>query len=400
MADAGTPSLSVSWIDRPDELWLLRAEWQALAERTAAEVYMRPTWQSVWWDHFGQGRRLACLTIRDGGRLAGLLPFCVEHLWAGPVPVRVARLAGTDPHCMVLRLPLEDGISLAALSLAVAHLTGPLGCAAVSFTPVSDRAAHLPALRTLGSDLLAVHEAPAGTHVMFDLPATFSEWLGRLSKKRRSQFQRDVRGLEQAFNMQGAEITPGGATFADFASFHDLQWQAVGRGGHFTDWAGSLDFYRDLAGQPTDDPPMQLHCLTGSSGPLATQFALVDGGTAHWRLPARSLDPEAERLSIGKVGLLRMIEALIAEGVTRVEAGRGEYGYKLSYGGENIAVHRLLVSPRTASASLRLRLLLGWADLLHFAYYRVWFLKLGPRLRSRFGFRPRPLWRAWVRSQL
>lgn len=399
MEITGLQDATVTWIDRPEQLWPLRAEWQDLAERTGAEVYLRPAWMSAWWDHFGRGRHLACLSIRSEGRLAGLLPFCLERIGIGPVSLRIARLAGTDPHCMIFRLPLEESIAQAGLHLAIRHLTGPLGCTAVSFTPLSDQAAHLPLLQDIGrkDTALLLQDSPEGSHVIFDLPTDFREWMGRLSKKRRGQFQRDARNLQDSCGMQGDDISPDSAAFADFVTFHDRQWQAEGRGGHFADWPGSAAFYCDLADRSSEEPPMRLYRLTGSSGPLATQFALISGGTAHWRLPARTLAPEAERLSIGKIGLVRMIEVLIGQGIRRIEAGRGDYDYKLAYGGESVPVRRLLLSSATGAG--RLRLLLGAADLLHLLYYRIWFLKLAPRL-GRFGFRPRPLWQVWIRTRL
>jgi len=397
MADAQT--LQARWIDRAEDLAPLVPDWQALAERVGAEVYMRPAWVQVWWDHFGADRQLACLVLREGeGRLVAVLPFVTERIWAGPVPLRLARLAGTDPHCIVLRLAAEAAFSETALRMAMLHLTGPLGCDAVSFTPLSDLADHLAPLRAIGQGTpgLALHEEGEGAHVVFNLPADFASWTAALSKKRRSQFGRDQRALQDRYGMVATTRRPDGAGFAGFATFHDAQWQAQGRGGHFTDWPGSLAFYRDLADRAAAEPPVWFHELAGPAGPLATQFALLAGPVAHWRLPARTLDPEADRLSIGKVGLIGMIQSLIAAGVIRIEAGRGDYDYKLSYGGESVPVHRLLIYP--AAGDGRLRLMLWGSDRLHLLYYRIWFLKLAPRVaRLR---RPRPLWRRWIRSRV
>ena len=138
----------------------------------------------------------------------------------------------------------------------------------------------------------------------------------------------------------------------------------------------------------------------GRDGPLATQFALISGTTAHWRLPARCLDPEADHLSVGKVGLVLMIKTLIEAGYRRIEAGRGEYDYKLVYGGENVPVHRVVISRTGAFAGLQLRALLGWVDLMDIGFYKIWFKRIHPRLRKITGGTSRPLWRAWIRTRL
>ena len=394
--------LVVSWVDRPDALGPLHAEWQALANQTGADIYLMPDWFSLWWRHFGAGRKLACLIAHRDGVLVGVLPFCLETCWAGLLPMRIARLAGTDPHCIVFQLPLEDTVATELLQAALQHLTGPLGCLAVSFTPVSDMAGYLAALRTTGNQTsdLTLLEARVGSHVIFDFPGSFDDYLAGLTKKRRSQFGRDVRGLQDTFAMTSDHFVPDAAEFDDFVTFHTQQWQAVGRGGHFQDWPGSAAFYRDLAVQTTAAQRVQFDRLKGSDGALATEFSLVAGHTAYWRLPARRLDADIDRLSAGKVVFLLMFERMIRDGITRIEAGRGDYGYKIDYGGYAVPVHRLLFSRATGLAQLRLKLLLGGSDLLNLLYYRIWFLKLAPRLRNLTGGRPRPLWRSWIRSQL
>lgn len=388
--------LRLVWVTDPTELVVLRFDWEALAERTGADVYMRPSWSEVWWRQHGAGRQLVCLALHRGDQLAGILPFAVQYIRVGPLRFRVARLAGTDPNCMVLRLPIESDLAPVAMTEALARLLGSEGCDAVSFTPVSARS-NLLALVGEGAGR-KILDRPGGSHVVFDLPDSFDAFLARLSKKRRSQFRRDVANLEASFGMTARVRQPDVAEFEEFVRFHNRQWQIVGKGGHFVDWPGSAAFYADLAGQ--QGSPVEFHDLIGQDGPLATQFVLHAGPNAHWRLPARSLDPMAERMSIGKVGLLRMIEALIAAKAVCVEAGRGEYDYKIAYGGENVAIHRLIAAPAGGRGRRRLALLLAWADLVHLVYYRAWFVKLSPFLRQHSGLRPRPLWRHWISTRV
>ena len=400
--EGGLPGLDLSWVDTIAALEPLYPEWHALAGRVGADVYMFPGWFGAWWVHFGAARTPRVLVARRDGRLVGLLPFCMETIWAGPWPMRIARLAGTDPYCMVFTLPVEPAETDLVLKLALRDLLGRFGCAAVSFTPVSNQADHLAALQSLAqTSELRVTDLPDGSHVMFPLPDSFETFLAtRLSKKRRSQFRRDFAGLEARFGMTSARSVPDAAAFARFVAFHNQQWQAIGYGGHFADWPNSAAFYGAVCAGSDPDHGVGLFEQVGQDGPLATQFALISGATAHWRLPARSLDPEADHLSVGKVGLVLMIKTLIEAGYRRIEAGRGEYDYKLVYGGENVPVHRVVISGAGAFAGLRLRALLAWVDLMDIGFYKIWFKRIHPRLRKITGGASRPLWRAWIRTRL
>lgn len=401
------PDMDLTWITAAADLVPLQAEWQALATRVRADVFTLPDWIAVWWDHFGRGQRLHCLVARHQGRLVGVLPFCSRLLWIGPLPVRVARLAGFDPNCIAFQLALEDAWARPVFDAALQHLLGPGGCAAVSFTPVSDLAGYLPVLQGLAAPeagqpaQFALRDDPAGSHVVFDFTGPFDDYLALLTKKRRGQFRRDVKGLQETFAMTRDDFAPDAAAFDDFVPFHGQQWQATGKGGHFNDWPGSAAFYHDVAARTaTGAKLVQLDRLNGTGGALATEFSLVAGPTAHWRLPARRLDPDVDRLSAGKVVFILMFERMIKAGITRVEAGRGDYGYKIDYGGQTVPVHRLIVTRDGGWARLRLRAVLAWADLLNLLYYRIWFLKLSPRLRRRTGGKPQPLWRIWIRTRL
>lgn len=396
------PGLDLEWIETVAALEPLYAEWQILANQVGADIYMFPDWFAPWWIHFGAARKLLVLVARRGGRLVGIVPFCVETVWAGPWPMRIARLAGTDPHCMVFTLPTEPADTAPLLQLALQDLLGRFGCAAVSFTPVSAQADHLSALQNMAhGSHLRVTFLPDGSHVMFPLPDSFDAFLAtRLSKKRRSQFRRDLAGLETRFGMTSARSVPDAAAFAQFVAFHNQQWQAIGLAGHFADWPNSAAFYGAVCAGSDANHGVEFFEQIGQGGLLAARFVLTSGTTAHSRLPARSLDPEVTNLNVGTVNLVLMIKALIDAGFRRIESGRGEYSHKLSYGGENVPVHRVVISATGVWAGLRLRVLLAWVDLMDIGYYKIWFKRIHPRLRKIVGWQSRPLWRAWIRTRI
>ncbi len=56
------------------DLAALAPEWDELADRTRAMPFVRPGWCEAWWSAFGAGQ-LELLTVREDGRLCGVLPL-------------------------------------------------------------------------------------------------------------------------------------------------------------------------------------------------------------------------------------------------------------------------------------------------------------------------------------
>lgn len=382
-------------------------EWTNLIDRVGADIYAAPVWVLTWWAHFGKGRTMRTLLARNAnGDLVALIPFMIHTIWLGPIRVRIAKLAATDPNTVIFHLAAEEQAVKPSLTEALSDLLGQGRADLISFTPASERGQILEAARDVvahydpSNPPLALQDNATGTHTVFELPDSFDDYIGNLSKKRRNQYRRDLKRLQSDHGLTTQVTHPCATHFQDFVRFHNQQWQEAGKGGHFTDWARSEAFYSDLAEATLQSQKTCFIEQNGHNSILAIQFCLVSGQVCHWRLPARSTNPGLERLSLGKVGLIQMIEKLIESGVTRIEAGIGDYGYKLVYGGEAVPTYRLIISRHSIWARMRLRLCLGWARLLHLAYYRLWFSRLAPRLRSILPFRHKPLWATWVRTRI
>ncbi|WP_171239014.1 GNAT family N-acetyltransferase [Ruegeria sp. HKCCA5763] len=388
-------------LETPTQALAARAEWDDLVTKTGADIYFLTDWQAAWWDHYGKGfatsRRPVCFLLRDGGDLIGALPFCIETIWAGPVPVRVARLAGVDSNFAVMGLPIAAGHEGTVLRAVFDHLTQQLHCAAVSLSPMSERAAQLESLCTAEGLSILRDDSPRG-HTLMDLPNSFDGFMKALSKSRRREVRRNIKRLTETAPLKNISSTPEtvGPMMDRFIALHTRQWQAAGKGGHFSDWSVAAAFYRGLLhrlapkGQAMIDEQWQGDTL------LSSQLRYTLGDKAYWWLNARETAPEFAKIGLGRVGLVERVEGLIRDGIKLVEAGAGEYEYKLSYGGELVPIHTIVLAPDHPMARLRARVLLWWADALHLFYYRAWFLKFRPRL----GLRPGRLWTSWIRTRL
>ena len=390
------------WVDNLAGLTGYLPAWSELAQRLGADTYLHPAYFGAWWECYGGQYSLSCLVRKQQGRVVGILPFVIERIWIGPIAVRTARIAGVDRNSILIAFPIEGDTLPGMLRDAVRDLLGRQRCDVVSLSPVSECSQLSSLLDALAESDRCIHQdrRPDGTHTVFELPPTFEGHLSRMSKKRRSQFRRDLKALQARYGAARTTETCSPAAMEEFIAFHTAQWQAAGRGGQFEDWPKFKAFHKLLSERLLATGQAKLFHLTGNSGRLSTQYALVNGSKCHWRLPARSLDPEAEKLSAGKVGLLTMIDALIAMGITFVEAGRGEYDYKLSCGAREVPLNRVVFCRNTAVSRLVLKAFKTWADGVNFVYYRVWFLKVRPLLLQRLPMLARPLWTYWIKTRI
>ena len=88
--------LQIECLSTFSELAPFRDEWDSFVERIGSDIYFTVDWLETWWKYYGSERQLRCFLVRAGGRLVAALPFCVQMLWLGPLPVKVAQLVGAD----------------------------------------------------------------------------------------------------------------------------------------------------------------------------------------------------------------------------------------------------------------------------------------------------------------
>jgi len=84
-----------------------------------------------------------------------------------------------------------------------------------------------------------------------------------------------------------------------------------------------------------------------------------------------------------------------AEGATLVEAGTGRYGYKEELNAQTLPLHSVVLCRRGLAPRLCTHLTLAYGALLNLVYYRMWFVRVRPRLRTLRA----PLWRGWIRRR-
>lgn len=380
-----------------------RGAWDACAVACGGSVYHAYVHAAVWWTHYGDGRAVRLLVFRAGGETVGVLPFFVERRWIGPVPLRVAALVGSDSTTAVLEPPLRADAARQVLGSALRHLLEEERCDVVRFAPLGGTWPHADALRAAVADLRGraevVRDVDAGPHSVFELPSTFDAWFASLDKRRRGDHRRATKALAAEHALTWDVVDEPAALERElprFRAMHETQWRAEGRLGHFGDWPRAGAYHESLVRAHGATGRAHLVRMLLDGDVVASQLCYGLGPTLHWVLPARAVRPDLERFSLGRMGVVQLVEFAVARGYRRIEAGAGRYDYKLQLGAREHAQRSILVAAARPGARARLALFARGAALLDAAYYRGWYLKLAPRL----PLPRRPLATFWIRSRL
>lgn len=384
-------------------LGAMREQWDELVEAARGDIYFTYDWCRTYWRHYSHGRQLRIFLFHDGRELVGIVPLVLERLWLGPLPIRLARLLGSDWTPAVLHPPIIPEHAVSAYRTVIERSLGEFGCDGASFARLSGEFTTLEAIRDAcsGSDTSAmvVRDRVMTMHTVFHLPTSFDEHVGSLSKSERGNYRRDERRLAECgpitvrHNRAPDELD---AAFDRFAALHANQWRQLGMLGHFRDWPKASEFTRDLLQTVSARGQAEIIEVRVRDLGVAMEFTLRFGDTSYWRLPARKMDPDWEKRGLGRVALVRQIESAIASGIRRIEAGSGHYPYKLRLGGTEYPLHSILVARNHWWSRFKARLLAARADVLNLLYYRLWFCRLAPRL----PLPRRPLWKSWIRTRV
>ncbi len=390
-------------------LELLRERYDALIDRLGSDVYLSCDWCRVWWAHYGMRRRLHVLAWRRGERLVGVLPMMIERLWAGPVPIRIAKIVGSDSTSVVLNPPVEPADAEAVYLSALQYLVRQQGCDLVWLGPLSGEQPHRKwvgaACERADDFARLICDADMGVHTICRLPPTAEAYLADLPGHQR----RDLKRRERHLQAQGGEGDAEGSrvdfvdeperaetVFDEFVRMHQQQWQSNGRLGHFGDWRKAYAFNRDLVRTLAPRGRVLLMRVSINDTPVAVEYAYLLGRRLFWRLAARLTGQPWDNLGLGRVCGFLLAKEAIRRGVQVVESGNCQYEYKRRLGFEDLPLGSVLIAANRPGAIARAHWLKGFSRAMHLGYYRLWFVRIAPRL----PLPRRPLWNLWTRCRL
>jgi CelD/BcsL family acetyltransferase involved in cellulose biosynthesis len=297
--------MTIEVIARWDELIDHRHAWLDLLARSSAnEPMLSPQWLETWWQIFGEGRELRVVLVYEDGRLIGMAPLLARRVWhRRVVPLRRLELLATgepeaeEIYSEYLNVISEQGQeSRVARALVAALRDGELGPWDELVLDMLDTLS--PMTRALLHELrrarLLDQVTPHEPCPYIPLPATWEEYLGRMSSSRRYFIKRTLKAFEQWAGKElvlerattPAELEQGIEILIDL---HGERWQREGSQGVFSS-ARFTRFHRAVMPRLLASENLDLIWVCKGERPLAAAYNIVWDNKVYFYQSGRCTD--------------------------------------------------------------------------------------------------------------
>lgn len=321
---------------RREELDRLEAEWLGLLSLSPEPVpFLHPTWQRAWLEEFQEGRDLLLLAVRDGERLVGLAPLLRQDCGL--------TLVGHYSICDYMDVVAAPGRESEVIAAVLEALQGEewRELELRGLREGSPTLALLPALAEgLGWQVSQELEAVSPR---LELPATWEEYLARLSGKDRHELRRKLRRLAQGREVELRVLTSSQETAAGLAELLRFMVESREDKARFLTEKMEQFFYRAVAAL-SEEGMVRLYLLE-LDGRTAAAVLCFDLGNRLYVYNS-GYDPAYASLAVGLLSKALCLRDAIEQGRQCLDFLRGTESYKYDLGARDQRIYRCLIGRR------------------------------------------------------
>ena len=323
----------MSYSVRQEEFDGIEEDWERILPSCSTNtMFVTPSWQRLWWNHFGEGSKLSILSVRNGHQILGIAPLHVKD--------RVLSFLGDtdlfDYHDFLVPRGRET-VFYQALCGHLKEMDWQM-LELRSLPQDSPTLSILPGLAEQAGftvDVTTEDVAPVAS-----LPSSWDDYLAGLRKKDRHELRRKMRRLDEtdaACQYVCDNFGAIGRCMQDFfklmrASSPDkLRFMTPERERFF------LDIARELA--PRGQFRLFFLEVSGVRVAACICFDYADS----YLLYNSGYDPSYSALSVGLLNKALCIKEAIMEGRRTFDFLRGTERYKYELGGQDRSICRLVI---------------------------------------------------------
>lgn len=196
-------TLNIKWLDGSNALSEIRPAWQSLEQSTHASIFTSWDWLNAWWTHYGQNKNLHILVIKIDEQVAFILPFqVITQYTLGVLAIEHWLNLGSKSSagCDYLGAVFDSTLQLSDHELqlifdAIQDKKPARSILHFNETGTSAFPNKVQAINFLEKHRRVYQDEPTYCPAI-QLPDSWDEYLGSLSRNFRSQIRRDLKKFE------------------------------------------------------------------------------------------------------------------------------------------------------------------------------------------------------------
>lgn len=317
-----------------------------------------PAWLLTWWEVFGKASQdeLRLLLILEGDRLVGLAPWYLSHGFLGPAPLGnlCLRFLGDGQTCSDhASVITERGYESQVAACLAEWLQREAGCGwhALQLEAVDDDDQQIQQLLACLSDTgLVMHHSNTSGCWSVELPETWAEYLGQLSKNHRKRCRRWER---KYFNSQQAQIRVIEADELNrgwdrLAELNRQRREQKGDRSVFAD-PDFHQFHLQALASLVPRRQANLRELVIEGEVVAAEYVLCDAETVFCYQSGMQAGDHPD--GYGNLSILALIRDAVQHGYRRIDFLRGDEDYKHHWGATRTGCRHITIGATSLSGT-------------------------------------------------
>ncbi len=314
-----------------EEFRTLAGVWNELLGRCGDEnsIYLTHERLFIWWQHFGEGKKLHILLIEKNNQVIAIVPLMRLEYRVVLVRLYILETLEADNINYIWICPLENRKE--AVAALFSYLREALHSnLALKLRLVPEESGFLALLREqvapYSSELwLQVNLTALAPYIK--LPETWEEYLGSISRKRRAVLRQALRRLEDSHCVKLREYTADSLEdgLDELFTLHQRRWQSVGIKSPFYK-PEIREFYKDCAKCFFKRGWLYFSCLTVDNKVVSSLLSFVYNRRFYAAVIAR--DRNYAEYSVGHLHYMYLIEDAIGKKLREFDFLKGDEPYK------------------------------------------------------------------------
>jgi CelD/BcsL family acetyltransferase involved in cellulose biosynthesis len=309
-------------INKYSDFLALKEIWDLVLQKCDHSVFSTWEWQSTWWKHFGNGKKLLILMAEEKDRIVGIAPlmYYVDKMF-GLRQGKIEFIGTRDSDYCNFILPEKAGKCIELFIKYLENIAEKWSC--IRLIDIPEKAECLPYLRKFSKDLKPIHECP-----YIVLPESYEKFLMNLSRNQRKNIYRTSRRVEENFKVEFTDYSEM-QTFPEgmqhLFDLHQKRWRSRGLPGIFADERARA-FNLDIAKLFSERNWLCLFLMKLSGTPVASAFGFKYQSKFYEYVSG--FDSTYSKYNVGNLLRAHMISTLVHEGIIEFDFMRGAEEYK------------------------------------------------------------------------